>query len=51
MDVARYNSEAWDQEVELGNTFTKPVSSELIRKAKAGHSEISLTYKKPVPHD
>lgn len=51
MDVTRYNSAAWDQEVELGNAFTKPVSSELIHKAKAGHWEISLTYKKPVPYD
>ncbi len=51
VNIARYNSEAWDQEVELGNAFTKPVSSELIQKTKTGHWEISLTYKKPVPHD
>jgi len=51
VDVARYNSEAWDQEVKLGNAFTKPVSSELIQKARDGQWEISLTYKKPVPHD
>lgn len=51
MDVARHNSEAWDQEVESGSVFTKPVSSELIQKARKGQWEISLTYKKPVPHD
>ncbi len=51
IDIAQYNSEAWDQEVKLGSAFTKPVSSELIQKARDGQWEISLTYKKPVPYD
>ncbi|GAJ14345.1 unnamed protein product, partial [marine sediment metagenome] len=51
VDVARHNSEAWDWEVGLGNSFTKPVSPELIKEARDGQWEISLTCKKPVPHD
>ncbi len=51
MNVARHNSEAWDQEVKLGNPFTKPVSAKLIKEARDGQWDISLTYKKPVPHD
>ncbi len=51
MDVTRYNSEAWDREVESGNVWTKRVSPELIGKARAGQWEIFLTPAKPVPHD
>lgn len=51
MDITRYNSEAWDREVESGNVWTKPVSPELIRKARAGQWEIFLTPGKPVPPD
>lgn len=51
MDIARYNSEAWDREVESGNIWTKPVSPELIQKARAGQWEIFLTPSKPVPPD
>ena len=51
MDIARYNSEAWDREVESGNVWTKPVSPELIQKARAGQWEIFLTPAKPVPND
>ncbi len=51
MDITRYNSEAWDREVESGNVWTKPVSPELIRKARAGQWEIFLTPAKSVPHD
>ncbi len=51
MDIARYNSEAWDREVESGNIWTKPVSPEVIRKARAGQWEIFLTPSKPVPRD
>ncbi len=49
MDIARYNSEAWDREVESGNVWTKPVSAELIRQARAGQWKIFLTPAKPVP--
>ena len=51
MDITGYNSEAWDREIELGNVWTKPVSPELIQKAKAGQWEIFLTPTKPVPPD
>jgi len=51
MDIARYNSQAWDEEVESGNVWTRPVSHELIRKARGGQWEIFLTPVKPVPPD
>jgi hypothetical protein len=34
IDVAKYNSEAWDREVESGNVWTKPVSPERCSDSK-----------------
>jgi SAM-dependent methyltransferase len=49
MDVRHYNRAAWDNNVEIGNRWTVPVSSEVIAAARAGRWEILLTPTKPVP--
>ncbi len=51
MDILKHNEKAWDAEVEKGNEWTKPVSSEDIEKAKKGEWEIVLTPTKAVPKD
>jgi len=51
MDVAAYNRRAWDQQVEQGNRWTRPVSSEVIRAARTGDWNVVLTPEKPVPAD
>ncbi|MGD9677625.1 MAG: class I SAM-dependent methyltransferase [Vulcanibacillus sp.] len=51
MDYVKYNSKAWDNEVKIGNEWTKPVSSETIEAAKNGEWEIVLTPTKVVPKD
>lgn len=51
MDVIKHNSNAWDKKVDEGSGYTKPVSSEIMNKAKSGEWEISVTTKKSVPRD
>lgn len=51
MDILKHNEKAWDSEVEKGNEWTKPVSSQDIEKAKKGEWEIVLTPTKAVPKD
>jgi SAM-dependent methyltransferase len=51
VDVRAYNRRAWDKEVERGNQWTVPVSSESIAAARQGQWDIFLTPSKPVPHD
>jgi ubiquinone/menaquinone biosynthesis C-methylase UbiE len=51
MDVRSYNREAWNREVEKGNKWTIPVSSEAISAARKGQWEIVLTPTKPVPRE
>jgi SAM-dependent methyltransferase len=50
LNVADYNRKAWDEQVKRGNRWTKPVSSEIIARARQGEWEIVLTPMKPVPH-
>jgi SAM-dependent methyltransferase len=51
MDTRAYNREAWNREVEGGeNRWSKPVSPEIIAKAKQGEFSILLTENIPVPH-
>jgi SAM-dependent methyltransferase len=51
MDTRAYNREAWNREVEGGeNRWSKPVSSEIIAKAKQGEFSILLTENIPVPY-
>jgi len=49
VDVRSYNREAWNRQVEQGNTWTIPVSPEVIAAARRGEWEIILTPSKPVP--
>lgn len=51
MDIRSYNREAWNREVECGESrWTKPVGSEVIAKARMGEFNIVLTENIPVPH-
>ncbi len=51
MSIREYNRIAWDNQVERGNRWTTPVSSEIINAARQGHWEVLLTETKPVPPD
>lgn len=51
MDIRSYNRDAWNREVEGGESrWTKPVDSETITKARNGEFSIVLTENIPVPH-
>jgi SAM-dependent methyltransferase len=49
VDIRAYNRLAWNREVERGNQWTVPVSSQAIAAARQGQWEIVLTPTKPVP--
>ena len=49
MNIRAYNSNAWDNEVEKGNTWTQPVGPEVIAAARRGEWSIVLTEIKPIP--
>jgi SAM-dependent methyltransferase len=49
MNVREYNRRAWDAQVEQGNPWTVPVSSEEVARARAGDWSIVLTPTRPVP--
>ena len=49
MDIVQYNRKAWDAEVERGNRWTVPVTSEMVAAARRGQWEIVLTPTRPVP--
>lgn len=52
MDIRSYNRKAWDKYVDGGESeWTKPVSPEIIAKARQGNFSILLTEQKPVPHE
>lgn len=51
MDIAAHNREAWTKEVEAGNKWTVPVTSEEIAEAKKGNYSILLTPTRPVPKE
>jgi SAM-dependent methyltransferase len=51
MDAHSYNKEAWNREVEGGESrWTQPFDSEIIAKARKGNFSIVLTENIPVPH-
>jgi SAM-dependent methyltransferase len=51
MDITSYNKEAWNREVQGGESrWTKPFDSEVIAKARKGEFSIVLTENIPVPH-
>jgi SAM-dependent methyltransferase len=50
MDIRSYNREAWNREVEGGQSrWTQPVDKEVIAKARQGEFSILLTENIPVP--
>lgn len=49
MDILSFNRSAWDQQVEYGNPWTIPVTSEQVAAARQGHWAICLTSTKPAP--
>jgi SAM-dependent methyltransferase len=51
MDIRAYNRRAWDREVEKGNRWTVPVSTEMVTAARHGQWEIFLTPSRPVPRE
>jgi SAM-dependent methyltransferase len=51
MDIREYNRVAWDYQVEHGNEWTVPVSTEVIADARQGRWEVLLTETKPVPRE
>jgi SAM-dependent methyltransferase len=51
MDIRSFNRNAWDRQVELGNTWTKPVSSEEVEAARRGDWKVVLTPTKAVPRE
>jgi SAM-dependent methyltransferase len=48
MDPVAYNRWAWDRQVEKGNPWTRPVSPEVIAKARAGEWSVVLIGHQPV---
>lgn len=51
MDIRSYNREAWNRQVEGGESrWTQPFDSEIIAKARNGDFNILLTENIPVPH-
>ncbi|MEZ5306188.1 MAG: class I SAM-dependent methyltransferase [Pyrinomonadaceae bacterium] len=51
MEIAEYNSKAWDKQVEEGSEWGIPFSPEVIAAARRGEFSIILTPLKPVPRD
>lgn len=51
INVRLHNRLAWDHEVENGNQWTIPVSSEAISAARKGDWDIFLTPTRPVPKE
>jgi len=49
LDIATYNRDSWDREVERKNVWTVPVEPQVIAAARRGVWEIVLTPHKPVP--
>jgi SAM-dependent methyltransferase len=51
MDIRAFNRKAWDRQVEQGNMWTKPVSSDEVAAARRGDWKVVLTPVKPVPRE
>ncbi|HZI19672.1 MAG TPA: class I SAM-dependent methyltransferase [Pyrinomonadaceae bacterium] len=49
MDVREHNRRAWDEQVERGNVWTRPVTREQTEAARRGDWSLLLTETKPVP--
>jgi SAM-dependent methyltransferase len=51
MDERKWNRDAWDRNVALGNRWTVPVEASVIQRARAGDWQVLLTSNTPVPRD
>ena len=52
MDIRSYNRDAWNRYVDGGESeWTKPVSPEIIARARKGDFSLLLTETKPVPNE
>lgn len=51
IDVIKHNSAAWDREVDQSSDWTKPVSKEIIERARRGEWSVVLTPVRPVPRE
>jgi SAM-dependent methyltransferase len=51
MNVLDHNRAAWDRQVELGNRWTRPVSTKEVARARQGDWSILLTPTIPVPRE
>lgn len=49
MDVTKHNREAWNEEVQRGNIWTRAVTADVIYRAKQGHWQLLLTPTRAVP--
>ncbi len=49
LDIRAHNRAAWNRNVEQGNVWTVPVSSQAIERARHGEFQLLLTPTKPVP--
>jgi hypothetical protein len=50
-DILLHNRRTWDRQVEHGNPWTVPVSSEAVARARNGDWSIVLAPTKPVPSE
>ena len=51
IDIIKHNSAAWDREVEAASRWTKPVSTDIIERARLGDWSVRLTPVKRVPRE
>jgi SAM-dependent methyltransferase len=51
IDPVAHNRDAWDRLVDAGNEWTRPVSSEVIERARAGDWSVVLIGYEPTPRD
>lgn len=51
MDIRNYNRDAWNRQVEQGNTWTVPFGPEVIATARNGEINLLLTPTRYVPRD
>jgi SAM-dependent methyltransferase len=51
IDPVEHNRAAWDRQVALGNEWTRPVSPEVVARARGGDWSVVLIGYEPVPRD
>ncbi|HEX7316807.1 MAG TPA: class I SAM-dependent methyltransferase [Pyrinomonadaceae bacterium] len=51
MNLLEHQKRAWDEQVGLGNEWTRPVGPEVVEEARRGRWSVLLTEQKPVPRE